>query len=255
MSVFNAYARYYDLLYRDKDYSSEAQHVHETLQKHAPGATSILEFGCGTCGHAVHLAEKGYSLLGIDSSRDMLEQAQERLASLSPLTSSRISLSQSDLRHYRSDQRFDAVIALFHVISYLPTNADLQAALNTAKTQLKPGGLFLSDCWYGPAVLTDPPAVRIKRMEDESTQITRIAEPKLIPEANLVEVSYQVFVLDKRTTKVDVIRESHTMRYWFQPEIELCMKQTGFQLIDSFEWMTGRRSGTDTWSVCFLSRS
>ena len=254
MSVFNAYARHYDLFYLDKDYPGEARHVHEILQKHSPGATTVLELGCGTSGHAVHLAEKGYSIVGIDSSLDMLERAHTRLAGLSPALQQRIAVSHSDLRHYRSDLRFDAVIALFHVMSYLPANADLQAALSTAAAHLKPGGLFLFDCWYGPAVLTDRPEVRIKRMEDESTQITRIAEPQLFTEADLVEVRYQVFAVDKTTQRIDLIRESHRMRYFFQPEIELLMNQAGFQLIDAFEWMTGRRPGTDTWSVCFLGR-
>ena len=43
MSVFDGYARYYNLLYRDKDYAAEARHVHDIIQKHASGARSILE--------------------------------------------------------------------------------------------------------------------------------------------------------------------------------------------------------------------
>jgi SAM-dependent methyltransferase len=253
MTVFNAYAHYYDLLYQDKDYGSESQHVHETLQKHAPGTTSILELGCGTCGHAVHLANKGYTLRGIDSSAEMLERAKARVKALPPELSSRISLSQEDIRRFRCESRFGAVIALFHVMSYLQTNEDLEATVNTAKSHLDAGGLFLFDCWYGPAVLTDPPAVRVKRMEDDRTSVLRTVEPQMLANDNLVKVHYEVFVRDKATSQVEVCEETHVMRYLFTPEVEGLLTRAGFQWVTSFEWMTGRQPGVDTWSVCFVA--
>jgi SAM-dependent methyltransferase len=254
MTVFNAYARYYDLLYRDKDYASESQHVHETLQKHAWGIDSILELGCGTCGHAVHLAGKGYTLRGIDSSPAMLERAKARLKSLPPELSSRISLSQEDIRYFRCEGRFDAVVALFHVMSYLQTNKDLESVVNMAKSHLNPGGLFLFDCWYGPAVLTDLPAVRVKRMEDDKTSVLRTVEPEMFANDNLVKVHYQVLVREKATSQVEVFEETHVMRYLFTPEVEGLLTRAGFQWVTSFEWMTGRQPGFDTWSVCFVAR-
>ena len=60
MDAFGAYARYYDLLYRDKDYPAEARYLHELIQRHAPGAQSILDLGCGTGAHAAEFAELGY---------------------------------------------------------------------------------------------------------------------------------------------------------------------------------------------------
>jgi hypothetical protein len=44
------------------------------------------------------------------------------------------------------------------------------------------------------------------------------------------------------------------MRYLFKPEIDIFFSQAGFQIIDFFEWMTGRKPGFDTWSVCFVGR-
>jgi hypothetical protein len=40
LSVFAGYYRYYDLLYRDKDYAAEVRCVHDILRKHAPGVHS-----------------------------------------------------------------------------------------------------------------------------------------------------------------------------------------------------------------------
>ena len=50
--VFDAYARYYDLLYCDKDYAAEAGYVANHIRKLLPHTTHILELGCGTGAHA-----------------------------------------------------------------------------------------------------------------------------------------------------------------------------------------------------------
>ena len=43
--VFNAYAAYYDLLYRDKDYAAEADYVAGLVLQFAPEARTILDLG------------------------------------------------------------------------------------------------------------------------------------------------------------------------------------------------------------------
>jgi len=255
MTVFDGYARYYDLLYRDKDYESEARHVHEVIQKHHPGASRILELGCGTGGHAIHLVNWGYQVHGVDQSRSMLDHAARRIGSLPLAASSRLQFSQGDIREIRLNERFDAVIALFHVISYLPCTQDQEAALSTACHHLKSGGILLFDAWYGPAVLTDRPGVRIKRMTDERTEVLRIAEPVLHVNDNLVDVNYEIFVRDRQTDRAKILQETHRMRYLFKPEVERLFSACGLQWVDWFEWMTERPPGCDTWGVCFVGRA
>ena len=255
MDVFGNYAHYYDLIYRDKDYEKEANFVHGLIQKYSPNARTILELGCGTGRHAELLASKGYKVLGIDMSREMLESANRRLNNLEKKEQrSKLSFDQGDIRTYRIDHRFDVVISLFHVMSYQTTNKDLQDVLKTAKVHLKSGGIFIFDCWYGPAVLTDRPVVRVKRLEDDAMQVTRIAEPETHPNENGVDVHYQIFIKNKETGAIEEFKETHRMRYLFKPEIDLLFEQAGFEFVDSFEWMTGRKPGFNTWSVCFVGR-
>jgi SAM-dependent methyltransferase len=252
MTVFDGYARYYDLLYRDKDYEGEALHVHEVIQKHCPGASTLMEMGCGTGSHALHLANQGYHVHGIDQSQVMLNQALQRTDSLPPKVSSRLRFSRGDMRKVRLRERFDAVIALFHVISYLPTNQDLKSAFLTAQSHLNSGGIFLFDCWYGPAVLIHPPSVRTKRMQDDTIMVVRIAEPSVQPNDNLVRVNYQLFITDRSNGHIQMLTESHCMRYLFKPEIESLLTDSGIMLLDAFEWMTNRKPGLNTWGVCFV---
>ena len=56
--IFADYARYYDLLYRDKDYAAAAEYVAGLIRKFHPSARSILELGSGTGIHAGLLAGK-----------------------------------------------------------------------------------------------------------------------------------------------------------------------------------------------------
>jgi SAM-dependent methyltransferase len=252
LTIFNNYACYYDLLYRDKDYTAEAEFIDRLIQQQAPNTSTILELGCGTGNHALLLAREGYFVHGVDLSAEMLKCAQERAERAKPELAARLQFSQGDLREVRLDLKFDAVLSLFHVISYQTTNEDLLAAFTTVKTHLKSGGIFIFDVWYGPTVLSDPPVVRIKRLEDRSIQVTRIAEPIMYPNENLVDVNYQVFVKDKDSGAIDELTETHRMRYLFRTELELLLGQLQMYIIEDGEWLTHHRPGLNTWGVYFI---
>lgn len=253
MNIFGGYAHYYDLLYRSKDYTGEAQFVHHLLQQYAPNARSILDLGCGTGIHATLLAKAGYQVYGIDLSAEMLHQASDRLSHLPAEIASRLAFSQGDVRHVRINQQFDAVISLFHVISYQTTNEDIQAAFATVKAHLKPGGIFVFDCWYGPGVLSDRPGTRVKRLEDEKISVIRIANSLMYPNENVVDVKYQVLIKQKNTGITEEIQEIHRMRYLFKPELDLLFNQFGFKYVKCCEWMTNREPDFNTWSVYSLA--
>ncbi len=255
--VFADYARYYDLLYRDKDYAAEADYVHALVQRWRPGAKTILELGSGTGKHAALMAAHGYVVHGVERSDQMLECAQ-RLVSTRPGTDAAWSVPtfvRGDIRTVRLDLAVSAVISLFHVISYQVSNDDVIGTLTTAREHLDAGGVFVFDVWYGPAVLTDRPAVRVKRMSDDRIEVTRLAEPVMHPNENVVAVNYHVFIRDKQTGHVVETHETHPMRYLFLPEVQFLATACGFRLEHAEEWLTGRPLGCDTWSACFVLRA
>ncbi len=176
MNVFNAYADYYDLLYKDKNYSTEADYVDQLIQQYCPGATSLLNMGCGTGMHDFFLAEKGYHIIGVDRSEKNIKHARSKCSG-DKTKSYELEFMKRDIRELRLNQTFDAVISLFHVMSYQTTNSDLRAVFANVKAHLAPGGIFIFDCWYGPAVLTDRPEVREKEWSDDAIKISRKAVP------------------------------------------------------------------------------
>lgn len=260
MSVFGAYSQYYDLLYKDKDYEGEAAYVRSLIERYHPSARSVLDLGCGTGRHALLLAESGYRMTGIDRSPDMLSAANAQLASASPERAARLSSSgaaptfiQGDVRSVRTGQKFDVVVSLFHVMSYQTSNDDLKAALLTIKEHLAPGGVVIFDCWYGPAVLTERATARTRQLENDRIVVLRNAEPVVHPNHNVVDVNYRVLITDKQSGAEQELRETHSMRYLFTPEVELLLQATGLQLRDSTEFLTDKPLGLDTWTAVFVA--
>lgn len=248
MSVFSDYARYYDLIYRDKDYAGEAAYVHELIQRHCPGAGTTLNLGCGSGRHDREMAKLGYQVTGIDISEEMLAEARA-----GSKNDQALAYHQGDVRRVRLNETYDAVVSLFHVMSYQINDQDLLAALETARSHLKPGGVFIFDCWYGPGVLTDRPTVRILELEDDAIKVTRVARPVMHPNDNVVDVNYEIYIKDKATEEVREIRETHRMRYLFSTEISSALARTGFKERSFTTWMTAAEPDFSTWNACITS--
>ena len=247
---FEKYSYYYDLLYEDKNYESEVEYVKTKLLKQKQNVKTILEFGSGTGRHARLLAQKGFEVYCIEKSQTMIDKAHSEINRLNHQS---VHLEQGDLRKVRIGKTFDAVIALFHVLSYQTSNLDAQAMFETAAIHLDTGGLFLFDCWYGPAVLTDRPETRVKTAEDNTVEVIRIAKPVMFPNKNIVEVHYKLLAIEKSSANFQQINEVHPMRYFFLPEIELMLESSKFKLISTENWLDSEKLGFSTWNATFIA--
>mmetsp|Transcript_6991 Transcript_6991/g.26122 ORF Transcript_6991/g.26122 Transcript_6991/m.26122 type:complete len:332 (-) Transcript_6991:232-1227(-) len=251
------YSKYYDVLYKDKDYNKEVRYLHDTIQKYLGDAKgrqtkdlNVLELGCGTGKHAYLLNKNhGYPVHGVDMSPEMVKHAQDKYAG--SVESGAVTYGVGDARSYRdpSSRKYEVVLSLFHVVSYQITNQHLLDEFRTAKEHLKPNGVFIFDVWYGPTVLTDRPTKRVKKMENDEVSVVRHASPDLHPNINAVDVNYHIEVTDKKTGEKAEFDEKHPMRYLFKPELEFLLQQMGIELITMEEWVTGKEPGFDTWGV------
>lgn len=134
--VFNAYSRYYDLIYQDKDYNRETVYIQSILNRFNIPSGELLEFGSGTGKHGSLLAESGYKVHGIELSKEMVDQSQ---------IVEGFSCQHGDITTVKMHKKYDAVLSLFHVISYQTHNSQLQAVFANAAEHLKIGGLFIFD--------------------------------------------------------------------------------------------------------------
>ena len=247
----NLYAQYYDLLYQDKDYTGEVLYVDRLIKNHQKNTKTLLDMGCGTGKHAELFCEKGYIVHGIDLSIDMLAIAETRRAS----KKHNLTFSYSNIQDLNLNQKFDTVISLFHVMSYQNSNQDLLKAFQVAKEHLVDGGVFIFDFWYGPAVLTDLPTTRIKRLENNLIKVIRLAEPTLYPQQNLVDVHYDIFIQNKNNEEIIEKKEVHKMRYFFDTELDLICEQVGFEVQEKFKWMCNSSPSLDSWNVVWILKN
>ena len=242
---FEISGRYYDLLYGEKDVAAEVSYLKMLLQRHGNSGQSLLEFGSGTGRHGRRLAAGGYVVHGIERSSTML-------AAVTPTPG--FSCQLGDITTVRLERQFDAVLAVFHVISYQIDDRTLQATLANAACHLAPGGLFVFDIWYSPAVIAQGVDVRVKRVENTKTSITRIAEPIDLPNANRVDVNYTYFVKGLEQSDQRSFHELHSMRHFSLPELNLLAKGAGFEPVAAEEWLTGSEPSEHSWSVCLVWR-
>lgn len=250
MDVFKNYAYYYNAFYRGKDYKAEAKQVDVLLKKYGSDIHTIINYGCGTGRHDIELAKMGYQCRGVDISPSMIHIAREN----ADKEHVNVEFSVADIRKFETEQEFDAVISLFHVMSYQNENQDILDAFRSAKSVLKPNGILLFDVWYGPGVLSDKPCVRVKEIEDDQYKLVRIARPSMYDKKNLVDVDYEVFVFDKETKETKTIHEIHNMRYFFRPELEFLLHEAGFELIDNLDCLTLGETDFNTWTSYFVAR-
>lgn len=239
------YSRYYDLLYKDKDYAAEAVYIANLIRSECPLAKKMLELGCGTGNHAAQLCKSGFEVTGLERSEEMVTLAkQKKIPGFNPLA--------GDIENFELEEKFDVAISLFHVISYLNKNESLVSCLTATSQHLNTGGIFIFDVWYSPAVNHLMPTERTKNMDDDHINVTRHAIPVIHYNENVVDVNYEIIIKEKTSGATEVHREKHPMRHFSIPEIDLLAKLTGFNIIKVEEFLTANHPGKDTWGVCFM---
>jgi len=252
--VFEGYARFYDLLYADKDYAAECRLLERVFAENGvrPDA-NILDLGCGTGGHVVPLAEAGHGVTGVDRSSKMLEIARGKAAAAGVEPT----LVLGDVRAIDLQRTFDAIISMFAVVGYQLSNHDLASMFAVARRHLDTGGVFIFDAWFGPAVLSVRPEEKRKRvvLEDGST-LARVARPTLDVVAQTVRVDYELAREDGGGDSATEAVESHTMRFLFAQEVAYFLEMAAFEVVTLMPFMRDNEVPTEEdWSVTWVARA
>lgn len=257
--MFERYADYYDLLYRQKDYQAECDFLEGLFRRYGSGRVErILDLGCGTGGHALPLARRGYHVVGVDRSERMVSLARSKAAEMqedgmSGWAAFRLSDIQSlDLGE---EPPFDAVIAMFAVFSYLKTNEELTASFRAARRYARPGALFVFDAWFGPAVLAQRPTDRCRIIDRDEERILRFARATLDVLSHTVRVDYSLLRV-KDGLILDQVDETHWQRFFFPQEIRHYLDENGFSLLKLCPLMEPDRELTEQdWYFAAISQA
>ncbi len=214
---FQLFNNYYDLLYHEKNYEEETKYVTGLIKNFKLNSYNFLELGSGTGNYSKHLSDQGYKITGIEKNENMVALAKAKaIPNFEPVV--------GDITTFSVKKKFDVVVSLFHVISYLTENSKVISCFKQVYKHLKKNGIFIFDVWYTPAVYAQQPRNNIKRIDTDDYEITRIAEPLVNCEENVVQVNYQMIVKNKITRKHEVLNETHSMRHFSSPEIKMMAK-------------------------------
>ena len=192
--MYEEFAHLWPLISAPEGYAAEARYWRDALRdKLGSGRHHILELGVGGGNNLSHLTGD-FDATAVDISQGMLENSIR----LNPGVEHHV----GDMRNVRLGRTFDAVI-VHDAISYMLTEADLDATFATARAHLKPGGVFVTaPDWYretfeGPAVLHGTHA-------DDKTELTHVEyayDPD--PADTMVETVFFYLIRDQDGLRVE----------------------------------------------------
>jgi SAM-dependent methyltransferase len=96
----------------------------------------VLELGCGTGRVALHLARRGYEVIGLDRDRELLDVLEERADGLN------LTGLCADARDFALPRQVGLVLAPTHLLQLLPDQAQRLECLRSIARAVRPGGLF-----------------------------------------------------------------------------------------------------------------
>jgi 2-polyprenyl-3-methyl-5-hydroxy-6-metoxy-1,4-benzoquinol methylase len=244
------YAEVYDYLYKEKDYEKECDFIEDIINMEGKSVRTILDLGCGTGGHAIILAKRGYKITGIDRSEDMLKAARGKAKE----AGLEVDFYMSSIQDLNLNQTFDAVISMFAVMGYQTNNEFLALACHNTRKHLKREGVFIFDAWNGFAVIADPPTQVVKDLISGDERTIRITRPEVDVISHAVNVNFKVLKL-RNNKLISETEETHKMRYFFTQEIKYFLQVAGFNEIQFMPFLEpGKPLSLRDWNMTVVAR-
>ncbi len=209
--MYNAFANIYDFVMRDTPYEAWIAYYEAVFGRFHKNPKLILDIGCGTGNITKRLAEKGYDMIGLDTSFGMLSKAREKDAS-----SLYLHMDMTDFELYGT---VDAMISALDCVNYVTEDVEKLFAL--VYNYLNPGGIFIFDInspYKLREVLGNEPIVY------DDDEMFYIWENELEEPFCHFYISFFIREQDGRYTRCD---EMQTQRIYEVEELENAARKAG----------------------------
>jgi ubiquinone/menaquinone biosynthesis C-methylase UbiE len=222
-------AKYYDLLYKWKNYEKEARILFAIIQKYKKSqGISLLDVGCGTGRHIQYLQER-YDCVGIDSSEQMLEQARHKVGG--------VEFVKADMRDFDLSRRFDVLLCLFGSIGYLLTYRDLKKTLNNFSRHLHAGGVAIIEPWLTKSTWKAG-TVHLTTYTSDELKIARVGFSGIRGDISFLD---EVIVVGEKGKGVSSYRDRQYLALFEQKEFLRLMREAGFKARHLMKSLTDKR--------------
>jgi len=226
--MYEAFARIYDLVMRDVDYASWAHHIEGLCKRHGIEVKKILDLACGSGSHALHLLRKGYQVVGIDSSPEMIAQARRKMALVHrwfPVFHGKMeSFTQEGI-----DRDFDLAVCLYDSLNYILEDKGVSACFREVHDHLRPGGGFIFDVTTEHNLLVNFAGYTFaENFEDYSY----IWENEYSIETKIC--SSRVTVFERKDGLYEKYVEVHNQRVYPTGALKTWLQETGFDVLGTY---------------------
>lgn len=139
--AYKSFAQVYDLFMNNVPYGEWCKYLTELLEEYGILEGILLELGCGTGSMTELLSQKGYDMIGVDNSEDMLEIAMDKRVD----SGHDILYLLQDMRKFELYGTVRAVISICDSMNYILEEEDLLQVFRLVNNYLDPGGYFIFD--------------------------------------------------------------------------------------------------------------
>ena len=233
--AYDMLARVYDSLMSHVDYERWA----DIMLPHAGGAREVLDLACGTGCFTEILCRRGYDVVAVDISEDMLAAARGKgIPAL---------FLQQDMARLDLYGTVGAAFGTMDSLNHLIKPRDLQKTLGRVSLFLEPGGVFIFD-------MLSENALRERDGKSFSTESGgAFCVWRSVWEAPLCRSRVTLFSMDgnKRWRRED---ETHAERGYTQAEVRNALSGAGFPSVEAYDMFTGRPAGEKDERILYVAR-
>ncbi len=242
--MYTEFAEIYDRLTEDVDYAGWADFIESAFLKFGEKPERILELGCGTGNLTLEMARRGYDLIGLDLSVDMLGCASQK----SREAGRNILFINQDMRKFALHGPVDSVICTLDSLNYLTRPGDLEKVFRRVNRYLRPGGLFIFDINSAYKLRRWVPS---QTFYDLGQEITWIWNSTYNRQTKVTGFELTFFVREENGS-YNRFEEFHEERAHGHNEIKRALKASGLTLLATFEDHSFHKPGRRTERLSYI---
>ncbi len=142
MNCYDALAANYDALTGDVAYEKRADYLEKLFRKSRIPVKTVLDLACGTGSMTWILTGRGYEMIGVDGSEEMLAAAMEKSGCVEGVAPVFLHQSMPKLDLYGT---VDAAICCLDSLNYLTNPKDVRRTFDRLRLFIAPGGVLIFD--------------------------------------------------------------------------------------------------------------
>lgn len=220
MEQYNKLADIYDYLVSSVDYNDWIKYIEDLAERHNLKIFTVADLACGTGNTTIPFAEKGYKVVGLDLSQEMLAKAKEKTFA----KGLEIQFLQQDMVQLKLPEPVDLVVCYHDGLNYITKSQALQELFHRVRENLKPGGLFIFDLVAVEKLSRADGSTTY--LEDEVMDL--VYETKYLTEENSWEIQLVGYI--KKGEMYEKFKEVHQEKAHTHDEIIQCLNQADLEL-------------------------